>query len=81
MSSLDWQAALDVARLVLRRRRPGGGVYLLWYARYRQQQRREPVAVVGLVLVLISAALGVLAWQGTHRQAATVQLPGDSRPA
>lgn len=57
------------------------GIYLLWYARCRQQQRRESAAVVGLVLVIFSAALGVLAWQGAHRPAVTVQLPDDGRPA
>lgn len=57
------------------------GIYLLWFARHRQQQCRESVAVVGLVLVIISAALGVLAWQGEHLPAVTVRPPDDGRRA
>ena len=57
MSALYWLAALDA----------GGGTYLIWYSRSRQQQRREPVLVVGVMLLIAATFLGYAGWHTSHR--------------
>ena len=42
------------------------GGYLLWFAKRRQRQRREPVVFVGAFLVLTSAFLVYIAWKAGH---------------
>jgi hypothetical protein len=46
--------------------RLAGGGYLLWYARSRERRRREPVAIVGAFLVLMSVFLVYVAWRSAH---------------
>jgi hypothetical protein len=42
------------------------GAYLLWYARKRQRGPKEPVAIVGLVLLIVAGYLGAVAWKAAH---------------
>ena len=43
------------------------GVWLLWYARAREQRRREPVAITGVLLLGMAVFLGWVAWKVGHR--------------
>ena len=40
---------------------------MIWYSRSRQQQRREPVLVVGVMLLIAATFLGYAGW---HRATA-----------
>jgi hypothetical protein len=54
------------------------GGYLLWFARRRQQHRREPVILVGAFLVLTSAFLIYVAWKAAHPTVHRIFVPADS---
>jgi len=43
------------------------GGYLLWYARNRERRNREPVAAVGVLLLLIAGCLTFVSYQVAHR--------------
>ena len=55
-----------------------GGGHLLWYARSRERSRREPVSIVGAVLVLTSVFLVYVAWRSAHPTVHKVFVPVDS---